>query len=174
MFGALHVVLGTLVLSFAPTPAAQQAMTFSLKTGEVCSGLSEEECCAQMVEFAGFRAQGDQLPRLVKSSVKLACLQRAAGLSEQVCRSILTTRGFSIEQADGACAPGKLKARCARDADCSKCTKDLRKLSYRGSQNACYAVTHRPEVKTGVVRVKKVFVIGKNGKVDTELRFRTR
>jgi hypothetical protein len=32
-------------------------------------------------------------------------------------------------------------------------------------------VTHRPEVKTGQVSVKKVFIIGKNGKVDTELRF---
>lgn len=172
MFAALHVVLGTLVLSFAQTPAKQQAMTFSLKTGEVCSGLSQEECCAQMVEFAGFKAQGDQLPRLVKSSVKLACMQREAGLSEQVCRSILTTRGFSVDDADAVCAPAKLRARCAHDADCSRCTNDLQKLSYRGSQNACYAVTHRPEVKTGAVSVKKVFVIGKNGKVDTELRFR--
>lgn len=172
MFGALHIALGALVLSFAQSPAKHDAMSFSLKTGEVCSGLSEEECCAQMVDFAGFKAQGDHLPRLVRSSVKLACMQRDGGLSQHVCLSIMTTRGFSMEDAEAACVPGKLKTRCEHDADCSRCTGDLQKLSYRGGQNACYAVTHRPEVKTGVVSVKKVFIIGKNGKVDTELRFR--
>ena len=171
MFGALQVALGALVLSFAQTPAKQEAMSFSLKTGEVCSGLSPEECCAQMLDFAGFKAQGDHLPRLVRSSVKLACTS-SAGLSDHTCRSIMTTRGFSVDDADAACAPNKLKARCDNDASCARCNTDLQKLSYRGGQHACYAVTHRPEVKTGTVAVKKVFVIGKNGKVDTELRFR--
>jgi hypothetical protein len=173
MFGALHVALGALVLSFAQTPAKQESMSFSLKTGEVCSGLSQEECCAQMLDFAGFKAQGDHLPRLVRSSVKLACAQSRESLSDHVCRSIMTTRGFSIEDADAACAPAKLSGRCQRDKDCTRCTDDLEKLSYRGGQHACYAVTHRPEAKnTGQVSVKKVFVIGKNGKVTTELRFK--
>jgi len=172
MFGALQVALGALVLSFGQTPAKQEAMSFSLETGEVCAGLNQEECCAQMLDFAGFKAQGDHLPRLVRSSVKLACSQSRAGLSEHVCRSIMTTRGFSVEDTDAACSPGKLAKRCGRDGHCARCVDDLKKLSYRGGQNACYAVTHRPEVKSGRVAVKKVFVIGKNGKVDTELRFR--
>jgi hypothetical protein len=171
MVGALHIALGALVLSFGQTPAKQEAMSFSLKTGEVCSGLNDEECCAQMLDFAGFKAQGDHLPRLVRSSVKLACAS-SAGLTDHTCRSIMTTRGFSVEDADAACAQNKIKTRCQGDKDCARCTDDLRKLSYQGSQNACYAVTHRPEVKTGKIAVKKVFLIGKNGKVDTELRFR--
>lgn len=172
MLGALQIAFGALVLSFVQTPAKQEAMAFSMKTGEVCSGLSTEECCAQMVDFAGFKAQGDHLPRKVRGSVKLACARSDAPLAENVCRSILTTRGFSVDEADAACAPARLKARCAGDAHCERCTEDLQKLSYRGAHNACYAVTHRAEVKTGNVAVKKVFVIGKNGKVDTELRFR--
>jgi hypothetical protein len=172
MFGPLHVALGALVLSLMSTPAKPEP-AFSLKTGEVCTGLSDAECCAQMLDVAGFRAQGDHLPRLVRGSIKLACSESGRSASRHTCRSILATRGFSSEQADAACSPARLSKRCEDDASCARCRVDLRKLDYRGGENACYAVTYRPEAKSGTVTVKKVFVIGKNGKVDTELRFGT-
>lgn len=171
MFGALHVALGALVLSLASTPSKPAPPAFTLKTGEVCTGLDTAECCAQMLDLAGFKAQGDHLPRLVRSSIKLACEQDEDSVSHQVCRSILTTRGFSAEQADEACAPRPIASRCDGDPHCARCTRDLEKLDYSDAEHACYAVTWKPKQKSATVSVKKVFVIGKNGKVDTQLRF---
>ncbi len=173
MFGPLHVALGALMLSLMSVPSAGKSdpAAFSLTTGEVCTGLTDEECCAQMLDVAGFRAQGDQLPRLVRGSIKLACNQSGRSATQHTCRSILTTRGLRAEDADNACAPKLLSSRCEEDSDCDRCRSDLRKLDYSGGENACYAVTYKPQAKSGTLSVTKVFVIGKGGKVDTELRF---
>ena len=79
MFGALHVALGALVLSFAQTPAKQEAMTFSMKTGEVCQGLSQEECCAQMLDFAGFKAHIGLFPPTRGNAALEKAVARYAG-----------------------------------------------------------------------------------------------
>lgn len=172
MFGALHVALGALVLSIGSPEVRPVENVLSVETREACSGLSEAECCGQMLELAGFRAQGDHLPRLIRGGIKLACGDADREVSPQVCRSLLMTRGFSGPEADRACGPAK--GACAGNGDCQQCMQDLRKLDYDGAHHACHAVTFRPKQRSGTVTVKKVFVIGKNGKVDTELRFGTR
>src|SRR5688572_20343607 len=93
MVGPAHIVLGALLLSFFPAQAkhvATQAKAggMSIETGEACAGLSAAECCGQMLELAGFRAQGDHLPRLIKTTVHLACMNEQKTVTPQVCRSI--------------------------------------------------------------------------------------
>jgi len=171
MFGALHVALGALVLSIgSPDPRPVQSAV-SVETREACSGLDAAECCGQMLELAGFRAQGDHLPRLIRGSIRLACGEPSHEVAPQVCRSLLMTRGFDAAEADRACGPAK--SACAGNATCQQCMRDLRKLDYEGAYHACHAVTYRAKKRSGTVTVKKVFVIGKNGKVSTELRFGT-
>ena len=142
---------------------AKRTPGFALETGEACSGISTAECCEQKIELAGLRTQGDYLPRLIKTTVCLACSDEARVVTPQVCRSIAIGRGFDVHQADDVCkAPAR---ECKKDGVCRECVEELSRLSYEGSHNACRPVTYiapRPS-KTIVVRV--------GGEPDQDTRF---
>lgn len=136
---------------------------FAMETGEACSGISTAECCEQKIEMAGLRAQGDYLPRLIKTTVRLACGDEERVVTPQVCRSIAVGRGFGGNQADAVCKPAARD--CKKDGACRECVQELSRLSYQGSHNACHAVTFVPDrsgTKTVVLRA---------GGADSDTRF---
>jgi hypothetical protein len=136
---------------------------FAMETGEACSGISTAECCEQKIEMAGLRTQGDYLPRLIKTTVRLACGDEDRVVSPQVCRSIALGRGFDTRAADALCKPAAKD--CKKDGACRECVQELSRLSYRGSHNACHAVTFVPD-KSGT----KTIVLRANG-ADSDTRF---
>jgi hypothetical protein len=139
---------------------------FSMETGEACAGLSPEECCSQMLELAGFRAQGDYLPRLIKTTVHLVCQDERKVVAPQVCRSIATSRGFAPKEVDAICKPAVRE--CKKDGTCRQCLADLGKLSYQGSAHACYALTYMPDrSRTKIV----VLNTGQRDRGDPDTRF---
>jgi hypothetical protein len=137
--------------------------TFALETGEACSGISTAECCEQKIEMAGLRTQGDYLPRLIKTTVRLACGDEERVVTPQVCRSIAVGRGFDTHAADALCKPAAKN--CKKDGACRECVQDLNRLSYQGSHNACHAVTFVPD-KSGT----KTVVLRAEG-ADSDTRF---
>jgi hypothetical protein len=143
MISLAHIILGPLLLSFFPAQVKQVASGMSIETGDACSGLSAAECCGQMLELAGFRAQGDHLPRLIKTTVHLACTDERKTVTSQVCKSIAVSRGFSPKDADAICKPAQRD--CQKDGTCRQCVSDLAKLEYRGSHHVCRALTYVPE-----------------------------
>jgi len=143
-----------LIPAHAQQTAAKGAKpgAFAMETGEACSGISTAECCEQKIEMAGLRAQGDYLPRLIKTTVRLACGDAGRVVTPQVCRSIAIGRGFDVRQADAVCKPAA--SECKKDGACRECVQELSRLSYQGSHNACHAVTFVPNhsgTKTVVV-----------------------
>jgi len=170
MLSPAHLIVGALLLVFAPMQtkqAARQAKvmtSMSIETGEACSGLSSEECCGQMLELAGFRAQGDYLPRLVKTTVQLACMDERKVVTQQVCRSITISRGFSARDADDICKPAQRD--CQKDGTCRQCVRDLIKLDYQGSHHVCRALTYVPDRSR-----KRVVVIRSEQPGDSDTRF---
>ena len=170
MLNPATVLFGALLLSFVPLQtkqAARQAKvvsSMSIETGEACSGLTAEECCGQMLELAGFRAQGDYLPRLVKTTVQLACMDEHKVVTPQVCRSIAISRGFSVKDTDDICKPAQRD--CQKDGTCRQCVRDLVKLDYQGSHHVCRALTYVPQ--RGRTRV---VVIRNGGTADSDTRF---
>jgi hypothetical protein len=158
-----QIVLGVL-FAFIPAQAKQVAAAGKVARGmsietssEVCSGLTAEECCGQMLELAGFRAQGDHLPRLIKNAVQLTCQDERKTVTPQVCRSISVSRGFSLKDAEAICRPAQRD--CKKDGTCRKCVSDLNRLAYQGSHHVCHALTYVPEaiprqrtvvIKTGI------------------------
>lgn len=159
-------ILGALLISFIPaqakqatksTSAAKQVVAsqgFGVSTsGDACEHLSREECCGQMLEIAGFEAHGDQLPRLVKNTVRLTCMGQSNVVTPQMCRSIMMTRGFDSKESSSACKQARARNRCRKDGTCNQCVSDLAKLSYRGAHNACYAITYVPPAQDRVVRI---------------------
>lgn len=177
MLQSALVALGAMLLSLVPaqtkqvsqaatSSAKRAAPTFGMSTGDdACEHLSREECCGQMLEIAGFEASGDQLPRRVKGTVKLACMGETRVVTRQMCKSIMMMRGFDAKQVKAACKPAHARNKCRKDEPCKQCLKDLSKLSYKGAHNACYAVTFTPEEKSRVVR------IGEKAKGDSDTRF---
>jgi hypothetical protein len=149
MVGYLHIAVGLLLLGFFPAQAKQIAASakgggMSIEAGgDVCSGLSREECCGQMLELAGFRAQGDHLPRLIKNAVHLTCMDQQKTVRPQVCKSISVSRGFSPKDAEAICKPAQRE--CQKDGTCRQCVSDLAKLDYSGSHHVCHALTYVPE-----------------------------
>lgn len=139
---------------------------FALETGEACSGISTAECCEQKIEMAGLRTQGDYLPRLIKTTVRLACGAEERVVTSQVCRSIAIGRGFDPNQADAVCKPAARD--CKKDGACRECVQELSRLSYEGSHNACHAVTFVPD-KSGT----KTVVLRAAG-ADSDTRFEVR
>jgi hypothetical protein len=118
------------------TPTAD----FSIHYAPVCTGLEPHECCSQMLELAGYRAQGDQLPRLVKGLVHLTCEDTRKVVAPQACRSIAVMRGFRSHEVDAIC--GTALRECQEQDACNRCTEDLKKLKYRGAHHACRALTY--------------------------------
>jgi hypothetical protein len=162
-------LVAVVALAFLPAQA-QQAATggkhggMSIETGEACSGLSPQECCSQMLELAGFRAQGDYLPPLIKTTVQLACQDEHRVVTPQVCKSISLSRGFSLSQSDAICKPAARE--CHKNGTCRKCDADLSRLSYQGSYHACRALTYVPDhSRAGVV------VLRSGGQPDSDTRF---
>jgi hypothetical protein len=149
MAALAHILLGALLLGLIPAQTkhmatqAKAAGGMSIETGEVCSGLSAAECCGQMLELAGFRAQGDHLPRLIKTTVHLACMNEQKKVTPQVCRSIAVSRGFAPKEADAICKPAQRA--CQKHRPCRQCVSDLTELEYRGSHHVCRALTYMPE-----------------------------
>jgi hypothetical protein len=171
MTGPVHIVLGALLLAFFPAQAKQVATQakaaggMSIETGEACSGLSAAECCGQMLELAGFRAQGDHLPRLIKTTVHLACMNEQRTVTRQVCRSISVSRGFSPKDADAICKPARRE--CQKDGTCRQCVSDLAKLDYQGSHHVCHALTYVPERP----RQRVVVIRNRGAAADSDTRF---
>ena len=162
-----------LLPSFLPAQAQQAARQakqvsggFSIERGEACSGLSPQECCGQMLELAGFRAQGDYLPRLIQTTVRLACEDERRVVTPQVCRSISTSRGFAPKEVDAICKPALRE--CRKNGTCRQCVSDLGKLSYQGSHHACQAVTYVPDRSPSRVVVLRS---ASSGEADSDTRF---
>jgi hypothetical protein len=118
-------------------------------SSNVCSELSEEECCAQMLEIALFRATGDQVPRKAKLPVRLSCQDPNHTIPENACRLIAMGRGLSAQDAADVCAPAGLVKRCTSDTACRQCIEDLSRLSWKGAARACHALTYLPKVTQG-------------------------
>jgi len=153
---------------------AQQALAhnakgsgFSLQTGAACEGISTAECCEQKIELAGLRTQGDYLPRLIKTTVHLACGDADKIVTPQVCRSITIGRGFAPKQAEEVCKPAARE--CKKDGACRQCVEELNRLAYQGSHNACHAVTYVPAHD-----VTKTLVLHGEGTADADTRFEIR
>jgi hypothetical protein len=136
---------------------------FALETGEACSGISVAECCEQKIEMAGLRTQGDYLPRLIKTTVQLACENADRVVTPQVCRSIATSRGFAPKEVDAVCKPAARE--CKKDQACRQCVDDLAHLNYSGSHHACQAVTYIKDQSA------KVVVLRNGGAADSDTRF---
>jgi hypothetical protein len=139
---------------------------FALETGEACEGISVAECCEQKIEMAGLRTQGDYLPRLIKTTVQLACENEDRVVTPQVCRSIATSRGFTPKDVDAVCKPAARE--CKKDGTCRQCMDELAQLSYRGSHHACQAVTYIKD------QSPKVVVLRNGGGADSDTRFEIR
>jgi hypothetical protein len=170
MPGQLHIVFAGLLLSLVPAQAkqavssqAKATSSMSIQTGEACSGLSREECCGQMLELAGFRAQGDYLSGTVKTTVQLTCASQPKVVTPQVCKSISLARGFGAKDAEAICGPAR--SDCQKDGTCRKCVTDLERLDYRGSHHVCRALTYVPSATR-----PKVVVI-RSGEADSDTRF---
>lgn len=159
------------IVGWAPARAQQAAKaarpgSFALETGEACDGISIAECCEQKIEMAGLRTQGDYLPRLIKTTVQLACGNEDRVVTPQVCRSIVTSRGFTPKEVDAVCKPAARE--CKKDGTCRQCMDELEQLSYRGSHHACLAVTYVKDQSA------KVVVLRNGGDADSDTRFEIR
>jgi hypothetical protein len=159
------------IVGWAPAHAQQAAKasrpgSFALETGQACEGISVAECCEQKIEMAGLRTQGDYLPRLIKTTVQLACEDEDRVVTPQVCRSIVTSRGFAPKEVDAVCKPAARE--CKKDGTCRQCVDELEQLSYRGSHHACLAVTYIKD------QSPKVVVLRNGGSADSDTRFEIR
>jgi len=157
MYGSACVLLGWLLV--ASTSAHAQSASKSSRqleiqqSDDVCSELSDEECCAQMLEIAVFRATGDQVPRGAKGPLRLSCKGSNRTIPDNACRLIAMGRGLNAQEAADACAPSGLVKRCASDGTCRQCMDDLDKLAWKGAARACYALTFVPKIEVGGARV---------------------
>ena len=168
---SLYAVFGAMLLSLFPAQTRQissqaksAASGFGIETGEACTGLSHEECCGQKLEMASFRSQGDYLRGPVKTMVLLACRDEHHVVTPQVCRSIVTSRGFASD-VDSICKPAQRE--CQKDGTCRQCMADLSKLDYHGSHNACHALTYVPSRPGSRV----VVLQHSGGTADSDTRF---
>jgi hypothetical protein len=175
MSAALQVILAGFLVSLFPAQvkqvsgqasqakAAPSGMT--IETGEACSGLTDEECCGQRLELAQLRAQGDYLPRTLKTTVQLACMDARKTVTPQVCKSISVSRGFAPKDAEAICKPAQRE--CQKDGTCRECVSDLAKLDYHGSHHVCRALTYVPSREPKVVVIRS----GATGGGDESTRF---
>ncbi|HKU39258.1 MAG TPA: hypothetical protein VJR89_13950 [Polyangiales bacterium] len=151
------LLLLSLLFGFVPAQTRQASRVVLERNADVCANLDGAQCCAQMLEIAGFRATGDQLPAATKTPVRLSCEAPQKVFPENSCRLLALARGFGAKETVELCEPGKLAKRCNADDSCRQCVEDLDKLSWRSSQRACYALTYvqRPESGAKVVSVTR-------------------
>ena len=144
----------TLVLAlFMSLIPAQVRQTVAVQSGmDPCTGLSAAECCAQKLKVAGFNKNVEELPERAQLTVTLSCDSEDKTMPAAACRSIAMSRGFSSQESNKVCVASKIRKACAKDRDCRKCSAELKKLSYKNTQHACFAVTYQPEQRRkGVV-----------------------
>lgn len=153
VFGWLSIVSSPAQAQSAPKPHQDRGRLEVQHSDDICGELSDEECCAQMLEIAVFRATGDQVPRRAKGPVRLSCKGSNRTIPDNACRLIAMGRGLNAREAADACAPSGLVKRCASDGTCRQCMDDLSKLEWKGAARACYALTFVPQVDVGAVRV---------------------
>jgi hypothetical protein len=135
--------------------AHRSRMTIERST-DVCSALRPDECCAQMLEIALFRATGDQLPKSAKVPVRLSCKDPERTMPDNACRLIAMGRGLDARAVAELCAPEKLAKRCSDDATCKQCMSDLERLEWKAPARACYALTYvAASDNAGVARVRR-------------------
>jgi hypothetical protein len=146
MFGYVLAVLSALWLWTGTSQAQSKSRVEIQRSDDVCSELSEEECCAQMLAIALYRATGDQVPRKAKVPVRLSCQDPSRTIPENACRLIAMGRGLSAQDAADVCAPSGLVKRCSGDGPCRQCMEDLSRLEWKGAARACYALTYLPKV----------------------------
>ena len=162
MHGVSLVVVG-LLLSFFPAQTRQVSRVTMERHENACLGLDEAQCCAQMLEIAGFRATGDQLPKATKTPVRLSCETPEKVFPETSCPLLMLARGFEAKEARDICAAATLAKRCQGDDTCKQCVQDLDKLSWRSSHRVCFAVSYvqraAPREGSKIVTVTR----GKNG-----------
>jgi hypothetical protein len=157
MLRCAFVLLGFLLVASSASVHAQSARQRShleiQHSDDVCRELSEEQCCAQMLEIALFRATGEQVPRSAKVPLRLSCQGPNRTIPENACRLLAMGRGLSAQDAADACAPAGLVKRCTSDTSCKQCMEDLSRLEWKGSARACYALTYQPKTVPSGTRV---------------------
>lgn len=155
MYGWALVLFGWLFASSSvwAQASAERPRVEIEHSDDICGALSEEECCAQMLEIAVFRATGDQVPRRAKGPLRLSCKAPSRTIPDNACRLIAMGRGLSAQDATDMCTPAGLVKRCASDAPCRQCMDDLSRLEWKGSARACYALTHWPKPDASGARV---------------------
>jgi hypothetical protein len=132
----------------------RQASKVELERHEdACMGLDEAECCAQLLQIAGFRATGDQLPPATKTPLRLSCEAPQKTFPETSCRLLAMSRGFGAKETAELCAPGNLAKRCRDDASCKQCVDDLGRLAWKSPHRACYALTYAPRARSEGAKV---------------------
>lgn len=169
-FYALPVAL---LLALVPAQA-RDATRFAVETSaNVCLGLTEAECCAQRLDYAGYSALGERLPARAQKTLELSCGQESRVMTPGACRTIVSARGFRAPEVDESCQPTTILRSCSKDGSCRTCMSDLSRLSYRQTQNACHAVTYAPPVagKRSTVVIRSAIVVDRDGYEVTNRRY---
>ena len=144
-------------LLFGLFPAQnRQNSRITLEQYEACTGLSNSECCEQMVTYSSFRATGRQLPKLTASTLRLSCGDKELLASPASCKSLAFSRGFSAKLVKLICESGKVKKECGGNEFCTACAAELVKLDYQDTYWVCYAATSvdRPRASKGATVVE--------------------
>jgi hypothetical protein len=131
------------LLTFIPAQTRHTSRMVLETHEDICTGLSNAECCTQSLELAGFRATGDQIPRAAKNPVRMSCADPEKVVPEAACRSISMARGLAAKEVSTSCAPTTLERRCHDEPLCRSCVDDLTKLEFKGAYRACYGVTSK-------------------------------
>jgi hypothetical protein len=166
LHGASLLVLGSLI-AFIPAQTQSQSAVPAARgpSGskvvmerhtDACMGLDAAQCCAQMLEIAGFRATGDQLPRAAKTPLRLSCEVPEKVFPETSCRMLALARGFGAKDANELCAPATLAKRCQGDTTCKQCVADLDRMAWKSSHRACYAITYVERASNDGVKVVSI------------------
>ena len=157
------VPLLILSLLFGFFPAQVRSRVVMERHDDVCTGLDEAQCCAQMLQIAAFKATGDQLPRKTKGPVRLSCEAPEKEFPETSCRMLALARGFAAKDASELCAPATLAKRCQGDSTCKQCVADLDRMAWKAPHRACYAITYTPRAASNGVKVVTIT----NGKASS-------
>lgn len=138
---SVPLLILSLLFGFFPAQVRQSRVAIE-RHDDACTGLDEAQCCAQMLEIAGFKATGDQLPRKTKGPVRLSCEAPEKEFTETSCLMLALARGFAAKEASALCEPGKIAKRCQGDSTCKQCVADLDRMSWKAPHRACYAITY--------------------------------
>ena len=169
---SLASILLALIFSVFPAQANDAAKFVVAGSGDVCMGLSHEECCAQRLQFAGFKALGEHLPERTEKPLLTSCEQSERTMTPGVCRPIAVSRGFGAADLPSICTPAKIAKDCRKDKTCKDCSRDLTRLQYRAPENACRAVTYvRENTATKTVRIHSGIVVSRDGWEVTTRRY---